>query len=320
MFEPKEISCTHQLIQDKGEPVRRLYIPLRQLQKNGLAGKHLRKNYPTSTPIHCWYCRLPFETQPIPIVKRYDTETKAYTVFGVTCGAPCAKSYLRDQREVDCNLRILWQSQMAVEIFGYSRGIPFSPPWQTIDAFGGSISIEKFRAVADIPEIESMVLREPPFLPYPIVIECEAKNAEFLSRPDPSAADQAAILKMGNESMRGLKRPDSPIDTVEKLNATHPNFEVEVEPSVFEEYIETEPKPTPAECKQIRENRIRTKKMNRKKKTLAAQSEEEEDEGEAPTVKTPKKKKTAVVAAPKKKKATPKSKGFKSMEINEGEW
>jgi len=318
-FAPKEISCTHQLIQDKGESVRRLYIPLKALQKSGLAGKHVRKEYPASTPIHCWYCRLPFDGQPVPIVKKYDAETKAYTVFGVTCGASCAKSYLRDLREVDCNLRILWQCRLAVDMFGYPRDtpIPFAPPWQSIDVFGGAISINKFRAAAAIPEVESMALVEPPFLPYPIVIECEAKNTEFLSQPDPSAADQAAILKMGNESMRGLQRPDSPIDTLEKLEAAHPNFEVEIEPSVYDEYMETEPKPTPAECKQIREARVKNKQLNRKKKAPAAPPPDSNEAQPAAAKPAPAKKKKAPA---KKKKAAPKTKGFKSMEIDDGEW
>lgn len=315
MFEPKEINCTHQLIQDKGESIRRLYVPLKALHKAGLGGKVVRKEYPSSTTICCWYCRLPFEKQPVPIVKSYDAETKAYTIFGVTCSAPCAKSYIRDRREVDCNLRILWQCRLAVELFQYKHPIPFAPPWQSLEAFGGVMSIEKFRSVAESPELTSMTLREPPFLPYPIVLECEARNTEFLSKPDSTAADQAAVLKMGSESMRGLKRPDSPIDTIEKLQAAHPNFEVEIEPSVFEEYMRTEPKPTDAECARIQQDRIRQKQLNRKKKTPKAT----EDAGgaAAPAAKSGKKKKAA---APKKKKAAPKAKGFKSHEIEDGEW
>lgn len=269
----QEICCNVTVHREK-DRYRRVFYRLRGLQAlySGISSKltDAEKEWPMTTDVSCWYCRHKFTSVPVPIVKQYDPVTNQYEVHGVCCQFPCAKSYLRDVNASDSKVRLLWQRKLAVEVFGWApdEPIPYAPDWGSLADVGGILSIDEFRL-----RTETVRITHPPFVPFPILLECHRKDMaiEPLAR-DPE--EQRESETIGSINLKGLQRPDDPIDTIEKLRAAYPDHcrENGIADSVFQKYMDTETLPTPDECDSIREDRIAAKKAKRKRKPVASKA------------------------------------------------
>jgi hypothetical protein len=102
------------------------------------------KKIPDSTEISCFWCTHRFEGQPCIIPER--EEKGVYRVYGNFCCPSCAMSYLL-QESLDPHVR--WERiallNRIYDTEGLGRIFP-APARETLDIFGGPISIESFRS------------------------------------------------------------------------------------------------------------------------------------------------------------------------------
>jgi hypothetical protein len=110
---------------------------------------------PERTNLFCWHCRHAFDTSPIGLPLTMRTMPDGILVFeteGNFCSFSCCKTYLLDSRhrrpslyrESDPLLEVLHRS-----LFGECSSkveIPLAPSWQLLSEYGGTLSIEQFRA------------------------------------------------------------------------------------------------------------------------------------------------------------------------------
>jgi hypothetical protein len=264
----QEVVCD-QDIRTGPQPRRLIYRRLKGLivEKGGV--------FPKRTNIACWYCRLSFKTQPIPIVQQYDATKNVYDVYGVACSGPCSKSYIMSLRNNDARTRLMWQTKMLIEVFGWppDEPVPAANPWQALDVFGGYMNVDEWRRV--VPDIK-MQIKMPPFVPFVIFTETEMKGGVCqVDQTKPMEAmehvdtlEEQAMQHGAAFSLKGLKRPEAIISTVEQLAVAHPHHAVDISPhgSVFGEFLATQTLPTPEECQDIRDQREADRKAKRKRK------------------------------------------------------
>lgn len=234
---------------------------------------NLYKAWPERCKINCWYCRLPFDTQPIPIVVAYDETKDVYECEGVACTAPCAMAYLNEQLGAAKALRLVYQASMMINVFGWPRDkpVPTANTWKALKEFGGHQPVHVWRQ-QEYP----IRVRTGAFVPAQVLLECRKRGTaqEEVNEQTSTAADSVGS-GFDNQNLRNLKRGQT-IDTMDKLRAEHPDF-VENEqimmPSIFDEWMATEPLPTEAERAQILENKRVEKSSRRKRAAPAADSD-----------------------------------------------
>jgi hypothetical protein len=262
----QEVICDHEL-RAGPQPRRLVYRRLPGLITTGGV-------WPQKTHIACWYCRLQFTTQPIPIVQQYDATKNMYDVYGVACSGPCSKSYIMSLRNNDARTRLMWQTKMLIEVFGWpaDEPIPAAHPWQALDVFGGYMTVQQWRRV--IPDVK-MQLKMPPFVPFVIFTETELKGMCQIDQTKPpegldhvDTLEEQAMQHGAAFSLKGLRRPETIISTVEQLAAAHPHHAVDMSPhgSVFGEFMATQTLPTTQECQNIRDQREADRRAKRKRK------------------------------------------------------
>ena len=116
------------------------------------------RNIPDSTDIACWYCTEKFKGRPktIPI----DFKNNTWIVRGVFCSWGCAKSY-SIRRGCHTEEELMFMNIFARKVYGRTKPIKMSPPYESLKKFGGGLSIEEFRDQDD--KYESIELLEQPF-------------------------------------------------------------------------------------------------------------------------------------------------------------
>ena len=97
-----------------------------------------------STDIYCWWCVHPFDNPPFGLPIKY--KNNKYEVQGCFCSLNCAKAYnLKENNYRTSEINSLIED-FRRELFGIdSYPVMIAPPRQTLDIFGGYMSIEDFR-------------------------------------------------------------------------------------------------------------------------------------------------------------------------------
>ena len=100
--------------------------------------------WPARTDVHCWHCAHGFDGPPVGIpVGRRDG---VYELHGVYCSFACMKAAncARPSHERAFSSQLI--HEMLREVYGVDRVVNKAPPKQTLAVFGGTMSIEEFRA------------------------------------------------------------------------------------------------------------------------------------------------------------------------------
>ena len=144
--------------------------------------------YASSTDACCWHCTFPFQGVPKACPVRFVSVRNTWTVVGVFCSWECTKSWQQIRAPYNTPIQRMWLIHLAREKFGYNKSIIYPAPGKssniTLDIssfllsntlshyntdpwilkrFGGTLSIEEFRALSDANEpCETL---HPPLLP-----------------------------------------------------------------------------------------------------------------------------------------------------------
>lgn len=132
-------------------------------------------DWPERTDTLCWHCCHPFDTQPLPMPYAYDDRRDIFHVKGCFCSWACIKtynssdsSYLKHARAM---LITLFRKRSTGVLGRLVDGklvdhIVPAPPREMLRAFGGTLTIEEFRATSDDGKIyrfmpPNLVLHDP---------------------------------------------------------------------------------------------------------------------------------------------------------------
>lgn len=271
-IEPHKVICEQNIYSDK-----RCKLVFRRLP--GMEEALRQKKFPTKTHLDCWYDGKPHDNQPIPIVQGYNSVTNEYDVFGLCCSASCAKSFITAGKTNDCSIRLMWQTQMMIDYFGWPRDEPIlqANPLEEMESRGGYKTLEQWRIVKK--DIKVQVVK-PPFIPYSVLtrtrIEGTFEQIENELNIESSNQDKESLQDQAEQHgttfvLKGLKRPaeDECIKTIDQLKAKYPNYKVVDESkdsdSVFQNFLDKNELPTDEECENIRNAQNEKRQASRKK-------------------------------------------------------
>lgn len=109
----------------------------------------------TKSSIACWWCCHTFDSQPVhlPIALKKDI----YNVIGVFCSYSCCLSYMKYDRRYSKNIFLLnymFRDQIGRKL-NVSGSITPAPPRESLNLFGGPLSITEFREKGTLYEINN---------------------------------------------------------------------------------------------------------------------------------------------------------------------
>lgn len=95
----------------------------------------------------CWWCCHDFDNEPLKLPLKYDDRRKRYVTSGRFCSWSCMKTYALEQFGLSrggiiCGNMVMMRRQL----FGKRGSIQCAPKRQTLLEFGGTHTIEQFRA------------------------------------------------------------------------------------------------------------------------------------------------------------------------------
>jgi len=150
-------------------------IPIHQKLKK-LALK-LHANDMNITKTDCFWCTYSYDTPPVHIPKCKINDT--YQVYGSFCCPECAVAYLFKEKLDDSTVfeRYHLLNYLYGSVYNYTKNfIPAPAPHYLLTKFGGTLSIEDFRASLQTDKV-LMVVNKPLCAVYPELIQ---SNNEFM--------------------------------------------------------------------------------------------------------------------------------------------
>ena len=173
---------------------------------------HEATDWPQSSDVLCWYCCHRFSGPPLPMPFKYDDRRDIFHVSGVFCSWACMKSFNGESNSYLKGLNainIAYFRKRCTGQLGYidsngklQKHIVPSPPRMLLKAFGGTMSIEEFRAASGADRIYRL-------LPPKLVI-----HNPLVEERRPTPLNAASLLdnvsfggvRTQNDALR-LKRP-----------------------------------------------------------------------------------------------------------------
>jgi len=151
-------------------------IPINQkLRKLALK---LHSNDMNITKTDCFWCTYSYDTSPIHIPKCKINDI--YQVYGSFCCPECAVAYLFKEKLDDSTVfeRYHLLNYVYGSVYNYTKNfIPAPPPHYLLSKFGGTLSIQDFRASLQSDKV-LMVVNKPLCAVYPELIQ---SNNEFMN-------------------------------------------------------------------------------------------------------------------------------------------
>lgn len=159
--------------------------------------------WPNQTPIYCFWCCHPFENQPCALPYKY--LNGKFSVYGTFCCPECAASYNFNQH-IDSNKK--WErysllNQLYRKILGnQDLSIKMASPRETLEIFGGPLSIVQFRSLNENYN-KKLIINYPPLISIiPQVEEVTFENEKtfrdnvFIPLDEERLADADKNLKL----------------------------------------------------------------------------------------------------------------------------
>ena len=169
----------------------------------------------TTSGIWCWHCCHPFEGKGVPLPIAYDERRDTWKTKGIFCSFACAKGYNTDDGGVHSSIVGQLLALLHKRMSGTFSSIVPAPPRRTLKIFGGTLSIEEFRAKSKM----GIIIHDLPPRMVPLeTILADRKACTRRTRPRQAedlteTIDFADVSASRNETLR-LRRPrPMPSDT-----------------------------------------------------------------------------------------------------------
>ena len=124
--------------------------------------------------LNCFWCRHPFKSTPCFCPIKYDKKSNIYEVDGIFCSQECRNAYLYEN---SANLLYKDSRQLCSLMYFQCTGnfpkenLSRAPSWKLLQAYGGDMTIDQFRASFETVDIVQTDSIERPFQCYPISYE-----------------------------------------------------------------------------------------------------------------------------------------------------
>lgn len=173
------------------------------------------ETWPATSDVLCWNCCHGFSTRPVPLPVKYDDRRDAFHVMGNFCSWGCAKAYTRDYNRT---IHGRGSQAMAIALLrkrltGSSQPLVAAPPRIVLKAFGGYMTIDEYRHLADAAE-SSWNLAPPRLITYAQVVH-DRKQSEHQRRSRAKTVDLTTQIDLGPS-------PSSSGHAVESLKLKRP--------------------------------------------------------------------------------------------------
>lgn len=137
------------------------------------------REWPKATNYHCYWCCHSFTTIPCFIPMSYKNDI--YKVYGNFCSFNCALSFNYYSNHVNYGERSALIQDLYYRIYGFDAPkLTFAPDKQCLELFGGSVSIEDYRA--SFTSINDYKLTFPNIV-FIIPQLMEEKRMNFIKKP-----------------------------------------------------------------------------------------------------------------------------------------
>lgn len=166
-------------------------------------------NWPQRTATWCFHCCHPFDTPPLPMPIRYDDKRDVFVVTGTFCSWPCMRTYNAESANyLKTNISML--IRMFVKRCTEATTpvvVRSAPPRIKLRAFGGSMSIEEFRAASASGSRTVFSVLPPKMIVYEPSVEQQDPKPRARQRPcNKDDTVDFKDVRTKNETLR-LKRP-----------------------------------------------------------------------------------------------------------------
>jgi hypothetical protein len=111
-----------------------------------------------SDGLWCWWCCHTFDSPEKHYPYKYDEKRRHFTTYGRFCSWACVKSYSIDQGGSREGERQMYMALMRKHEYGRSVSCFPAPKRQALKVFGGSLSIEEFRAFGGVKEGPAVIM------------------------------------------------------------------------------------------------------------------------------------------------------------------
>ena len=130
-----------------------------KLMFNNDINKIITHNMNFNKNTKCWWCKNRFDSPAVQLPEDYYNET--FFCIGNFCSFNCMKSY-----NLDLNDSLSWKRESLINLlyfltYSEHKKIVPSPHWITLEEYGGSLTIEKFRENFTINTKEYLILHPP---------------------------------------------------------------------------------------------------------------------------------------------------------------
>jgi len=160
------------------------------------------------TELICWWCVHSLPQHPcIHLPVRYDDKRRIFTTRGNFCSWQCAKAYAIDMNTARAGEMQMIMALMRKQTFGKYVPLFPAPKREALAVFGGTLSIEEFRAYGGT--------KEPP----PVSFPDDRQLVQTVGFPSKDEVHQITNSVRGK--MNAIEQSTSQTDTL-KLKRTKP--------------------------------------------------------------------------------------------------
>lgn len=103
--------------------------------------------------VWCWWCCHPFNTKALSMPVSYDGVKDTFEVYGTFCSFGCMKAYNHNEplskKANQCSLISLFMDKAGAPL----ANITCAPPRQTLNVFGGALTIDEFRRCSEQSDV-----------------------------------------------------------------------------------------------------------------------------------------------------------------------
>lgn len=201
---------------------------------------HNTNVYPRKSEKCCWWDGYPFHNKPCflpkgPIPTKFGSKhtekdderdfVNGYEIYGNFCSPECALAYLDNQGYLDPEIR--WERAMVLHEMvnrAYNNDIdrikPALPRW-VLNDYGGSLTIEQYRELHTMPNIQCEVIYPPIAAEIPM-LRLQTKDV-IIKRPTKVIIEEERFEK-AEENIRKIQQRDNKVPKKEVPMGNLTNF------------------------------------------------------------------------------------------------
>lgn len=176
--------------------------PIARTSQHGVVRVVEQGSWPERTSTLCWHCCHPFDGPPLPMPIRYDDRRDVFHVTGTFCSWECMKAYNGDSRSYMQHVNSTIITLFRKRCTGVLGSVRHAPPRLALKAFGGTMTIEEFRACTK----EVMIMPPKLIVHRPVVEEIPAR---MRTKPTAKQLQESVSFKdaTAQNDMLRLRRP-----------------------------------------------------------------------------------------------------------------